>query len=323
MTSKIHVKDNLRFGSFKILGKTHTIPSQIITTLNLEHANSADRPNLNFGSNILEITELDLSRLDDESYQKIRIDEIKQMIKDHPDKLCIFGIKELKGKFKVNKEKNKFLINFQIACGFEIIHVYFKNIKSAKNDLIYFRNLVKSKKKFFVACVDEKLRPTIFESLYLNCLENKDEIISFFGRRFTPNNIDNFNLIKDRPKDDILRFSLSISKSNHDMANSIMYNILGFDCFSFSRRTPTNLKFKRLVALDGLDFHTLTKYTKLVCVLSGENLYYSSQKFKESQDYEYLPIYIHDMVKLNQLLKKLHRIYTSEELMALFGDRLP
>ncbi len=121
-------------------------------------------------------------------------------------------------------------------------------------------------------------------------------------------------------EDDILRFSLSISKSNHGMTNSIMYNVLGFDCFSFSRRTSTVTESKRLVALNRLYFDTLTKDTKLICVLSGENLYDSSQKFKESH-YEYLPIHIHDIVRLNQLLKKLHLIHIDKKLIKLFGDR--
>ena len=319
---RIHVEDNLRYGSFKILDITGKVPLQIMTSLNLEHANDADHPNFNFNTNILEITEMDPSRLDNEAYQNKRIGEIKQIIKDHPDKLCFLGIKGLKSNFRINKERNEFLIQFQIDCGFKLIHVYFKNIKNAKDDLIYFRNSVQSKKKYFVACVDEKLPTTTFESLYSNCLESKDEIISFFGRRPNSENIDNFNFIKTRINDNILRFSLSISKSNQDMANSIMYNVLGFDCFSFSRRIPTDIGFGGLVALNGLYFDTLTKDTELVCVLTGENLYDSTQRFKKHQNSEYLPIYIHDMVRLNQLLKELHVIYTNKELVKLFGYRL-
>ena len=323
MTFQLNVQDNFRFGTFDILGKTVTVPSQIITTLNLDHANAANCLNLDFGSTILEITELCPSKLvNDKSYQKIRIDEIKQIIKSHPDKLCIFGIKGIKNAFRVTKKANEFLIDFQIVCGFTHIHAYFTYNKNAKDDLIYFRNLVKSKKKFFVACVDEKLSPIIFESLYMDCLGNKDEIISFFGRRLTSNNIDNFNLISARLDDNILRLSLSISKSNYGMANSIIYNILGFDCFSFSRKVTTNQIFGRLVALDGLYFDTLSKNTKLICVLSGENLYDSSQNFKKSQNFEYLPIHIHDMIKLNQLLKKLHQTYTNKELTILYENRL-
>lgn len=318
LTFEIFIKNNMRSGTFEILGKKGQIPSQIITTLNIEQAKLAERPNFDFGSNILEITELDPSKLNDKSYQQIRIEQINQTIKDHPDKLCIFGIKGLK-KFRVDKEKNEFLIEFQIACGFNIIQAYFKNIRNAKDDLIYFRKLVKSKEKFFVACVDEKLPYAIFESLYLDCLENKDEIISFFGRRRNFQNDENYNLIQERLEDKILRFSLSISKSYQGMANSIMYNALGFDCFSFSRKISTNHRVGRLVALDKLRFKILIKNTKLICVLSGENLYDSSQKFKKTHKYEYLPIQVHDMVRLNQLLKKIHIIYTREKLLKLFN----
>ena len=59
---RIHVEDNLRYGSFKILDITGKVPLQIMTSLNLEHANDADHPNFNFNTNILEITEMDPSR---------------------------------------------------------------------------------------------------------------------------------------------------------------------------------------------------------------------------------------------------------------------
>lgn len=321
MVVRIDVEDGLRYGSFEILHIHDKIPLQVMTTQNLKHAVDADCPDFNFNTKILEIIEMEPLKLDDKIYRNKRIDEIKQIIKDHPDKLCFLGIKGLKSNFTINRERNEFLVQFQIDCGFKLIYVYFKNIKNANDDLIYFRNLVQSKKKFFVACLDEKLRSDVFESLYLDCLKTKDEIISFFGRRTNLKNIYNFNFIKGRLNDNVLRFSLSISKSNRSMANSVMYNVLGFDCFSFPQRIPTGIRFGRLVALDGLHFDTLNKDTKLTCVLTGDNLYDSTRTFKERQDSEYLPIYLHDMVRLNELLKKLHVIYTNRKLVELFGYR--
>ena len=157
----------------------------------------------------------------------------------------------------------------------------------------------------------------------LECIKNKDDVVSLFGRKPNVNNADNFNLISSRPTDNILRFSSSISKSVQGMANSVKYNILGFDCFSFSRRTPVETNFGRLEALDGLYFDTLTPYTKLVCVLTRESLYRASQKFRKNQKFAYLPIYIHDIVRLNELLEELHVIYNRRQLVVLFEDRNP
>ena len=321
MTVNIKHTNGLRHGTFSINGIKGSIPSQAITQINLDHAEQADEPNLDFGTKFLELLEIEPDKLNNKNYRKNIVKEFRQIIKKHHDKLCLLGIKGLKSGFGVDKEKNEFLIKFQIECGFKLIKVFFRHNEKTLDDFKYFRNLIQTKKKTFVACIDENMSSEIFELFYSECL-NQDDIVSFFGRRPNPDNVDNFDFIKNSPNDNIIRFSTSISKTNKNMSNSVIYNIAGFDCFSFSHRKPYKSPYGKLAALEGLYFNTLTADTPLICVLTGENLYTASQKFKENQDFEYLPIYIHDMVRLNDLLRELHVLYTRRTLIGEFGERI-
>ena len=323
MTVDISVKNGLRYGTYKIHGIEGTVPVQAITSVNLKHAEDADEPNFDFGTNILEIIEMEPQRLiDDTEYKKERILEIKQNIKDNPDKLCLLAFRGIKSSFRINKSQNELLIKFQMNCGFRLVKAFFRLNKNASNDMKEFRKIITSKKKTFVACIDEKLRPKIFKSLYLECIKNHDDIVSFFGRKLNEDNAPNFALLIARNNDNVIRLSSMIFKTNKNMINSVARNLLGFDCYSFLQKSPSDNEYFELVALDGLYFNTLTKDTPLVCALTEENLFTSSGRFKRNQQSPYLPIYIHDMVRLNELFKILHTKYTRKELIKLFGDRL-
>ncbi|MCH7561974.1 MAG: hypothetical protein IIC67_11550 [Thaumarchaeota archaeon] len=307
----------------KILGIRGNLTTQEITSVNLEHEIQADELNFDFGTNFLEIIEMEPDELmKNTKYRKKRIDEIKQMINDNRDMLCLLAIRGIKNKFKINKNENEFLIQFQIDCGFKLIKVFFRRNQKALEDFRYFRNIVTSQKKTFVACIDEKLRPKIFEFLYLKCVENHDDIVSFFGRMLNEKNAPNFGLLLGQDTDNIIRLNSMIYKTNKNMINSVARSLLGFDCFSFLQMTPNDNEYFELTALDGLYFNTLKKDTPLVCVLTGENLFTSSGRFKKNQDFPYLPIYIHDIVRLNELFKILHIKFTYKKLLELFEDRV-
>lgn len=322
MVVTIKTKNDLRFGTYEILGIKGTIPTQAITTVNLEHAKEADEPNFDFGTNFLEIIEMEPHRLiEEQNYCKMKTEEIKQIIQKHPNKLCLLALKGIKNEFRITKYENEFLMKFQIDCGFKFIKIFFRLKQNAVEDLKHFRNQVKSKKKIFVACIDEKLPSKIFESIYLNCVKEHDEIISFFGRQLNKDNASNFTLLISRETDKVIRLNSMIFKTNKGVINSVARNLLGYDCFSFLQKPANDNKYFKLVALDGLYFNTLTNDTTLICVLTGDNLYTSTRKFKKNQSFEYLPIYIHDIVRLNQLFVKLHTNYSRKKLLELFGDR--
>lgn len=323
LTVKITTKNGMRYGSYKIHNIKGTVPVQAMTSANLTHAEEADEPDLDFGTNILEIIEMEPQRLiDDVKYKREKIIEFKQNIKDNPDKLCMLAFSGIKSGFKINKTQNDLLIQFQMDCGFRLVKAFFRLNTNALADLKEFRKTITSKKKTFVACIDENLRPKIFESLYSECLTNHDDIVSFFGRRLNEDNAPNFALLIAQNDDNVIRMSSMISKNNKNMINSVARNLLGFDCYSFSQQLPRDTGYFELVALDGLYLNTLTKESPLVCVLNDENLYTSSGRFKRNDQSPYLPIYIHDMVRLNELFKILHTKYTRKELVKLFGDRL-
>ncbi len=319
----MHVKNGLRYGTYTINGKKGTVPIQAITSVNLQHAEDADVPEFNFGSNILDIIEPEPQKLiDDIEYRRERIQEIKQQIKNNRNKICLLAIKGIKSTFRINFSENEFLINFQIECGFQLIRVFLRLNRKAQKEMDDFRKIVASKKKTFVACIDENLRPKKFEYLYLECIKNKDDIVSFFGRKVTEDNSPNFAFLIERNQDNIIRFSSMISKTNNNMINSVARNLLGFDCYSFSQKTHSDTGYFELVALEGFYFNTLTKDTPLICELTQDNLFTSSGRFKRNQQSAFLPIYIHDMVRLNELFKTLHIRHSREELIALFRDSL-
>ena len=93
MTVNVKNKNGLRYGTFDIHGIKGSFPNQAITNVNLEQAEDADESDFNFGTNILEIIEMEPQRLiDDVEYKQERIIEIKQIIEKNPDKLCMFNL---------------------------------------------------------------------------------------------------------------------------------------------------------------------------------------------------------------------------------------
>ena len=291
----------------------------------------AGKPDLDFGTKILQIPEMEPARLDNETYRQERVNTIREFTKDNSGMLCLLAVGGIKSNFRINKAVNEMLIQFQLDCGFKLIQVFFNYVPDAMDDLRYFRNIIESKKKIFVACLNETLDSNLFKSLYLECIKRRDDVISFYGRQQNEKTARNFGWIRSRKNDHTIRLSSFISKSNNrminslisksnnrminllilknnnNMINSVIYHFLGFDCFSFSERIQSYVEFDYgLVALDGFHLDTLTIDTSLICVLTGENLYKSTQKFKKNLKSEYLPIYIHDIVRLNESFKTLH-----------------
>ena len=50
-----------------------------------------------------------------------------------------------------------------------------------------------------------------------------------------------------------------IFKTNNNMINSVARHLLGFDCYSFLQKDPSDTGYFELVALEGFYFNTLKK----------------------------------------------------------------
>lgn len=321
----------MRYGDFEIHGIKGTFPRQAITSTNLNHAKLFEDPYFDFKTNIVEIVEFQPKKLVNNSeYREKRRKIVSEMIEANQNKLCLFTIKGARGtSFKPNRENNESLINFQIDCGFTLIKVFFRYVRNAVENSRYYRSII-PKGKSFVAELDENLNHFTFRNLYLECYRNNDEIIAFFGRK--PRKSDskqihnrlNFAFISARKDDKILRLTSFASKSINGAVSSLIYNISGFDVYSFlTRRGSPNIPDYELNALNGFLYEPLTEDTTLICPITGKSLYDSSKEFEEKLDKSSLPVSVHDIVRLNELLDVLHENYTREQLLEILGNRIP
>ncbi len=312
----IRIDKGIRHGSFNINGINGSFPTQMITSRNLNHAKNMYFEPFDFKTKIVEIIEHCPKKLvNDEAYRKRRTEQISKIIQKHHHEyffmLVLGGIKSSSLKF--TKNNNEILIDFQKKCGFSFIKIFFKNTNNAK-EYDHYRTLIPRGK--FIAVLDENMPHNTFTSLYMKCLNNKDEIVGFFGREPSKNkklinNMLNFIFIKNRPYDKILRVSSFTSKSVNSIVLSLILNIYGFDAFSFrSNRLPSPKKNYPLKALSGLRYVELVSHTKLVCAITMKNLYQSSQEFGIKFGNTTVPPTTHDIVRLNEQFQKLHKKYT-------------
>jgi len=51
-------------------------------------------------------------------------------------------------------------------------------------------------------------------------------------------------------------------------------------------------------------------------------LYTSSKYFKEKKNRESLPVHVHTIFSLNNMLKDLHKFFSSDDLKEILADRL-
>lgn len=328
MTVDLSIKNGLRYLSFTQNKITVNSPQQAIVYANLGHVKAAKKPDFDFGTNFLELTEYKGKKLlEDPFYRNEQAKKFSQKIKNNSDKNLLFVINGAKTSLKFTREANRILINFQIKCGFKFIKAFIKYSTNAINDYQYYRSLVPKHCKF-VAQIDENINHTVFREIYRNCYEIKhDELICFFGRkpsRTQRYNRFNFNFIRSRRLDKIIRFTSSTAKANQGVTSSLVYYYYGFDVFSILARTwnPDMPEELELEALDGIVFEPLTKHTKLICPLRNESLYDSSKYFKEKNNRESLPISVYNVYHLNQLFRNLHKIFSANDLRNILADRI-
>jgi len=338
MTINVNHERGIRYGSFNINGIEGRFPIQAITSTNLNHTQYFENPNFDFKTKIVEIVDFFPKKLvNDPKYRENRIKTVSKMINEYPEYLFLFTVKGARANtyktksgisvkpFKFTKSDNVSLIKFQTECGFPLIKVFFKRVKSI-NDSEYYRSLIPNNQ--FVASLDENMSHNAFRTLYLECIDKGDEIISFFGRKPSTSkkqihNQLNFTFIAGRPNDKILRLTSFTSKAVDSAVSSLIYNWYSLDVYSFmTRRGNQDIDEYEMRVLDGFYYKPLLKNTNLVCPITGKNLYQSSKDFERKFDKSSIPVTTHDIVRLNEQFEVLHEKYSREEIQEILGDRI-
>ena len=325
----IKVDNGIRHGTFEIAGTNGEFPVQAVTSTNLNHAVRTKFAPFDFKTRMAEAVEFELQKLvDDPQYRERRQRRIASMIQDHPEYLFLFTGNSIKGSaFKFTRENNMALIDFQLKCGFKLIKVFFKRASSIMDDYEYFRREVPDRR--FVTALDENIKPMHFSRIYKDSIRRGDEVIAFFGRvpKFNMNKNEtyshvNFLFLKNHKEDKILRLASGIPKSISGVASSVVYCWVGIDAFSFAtRRGNPNVADYKLMALNRFHYERLVPDTKLVCAITGKNLYDSSQYFQRKYKSSSVPVSTHNIVRLNQRIKRLH-ILRAEQLETIINNKV-
>ena len=328
MTINVSVKNGNRYGSLGVNGVTHSFPTQSITSTNLNHREHFDNPDLDFRTKICEILEFFPERLiQDSRYRNDRFKKISHIIDGNPGYLFLFAPTTLKSSankknsLEFTREANKFLINFQKECGFPFIKVFFKS-KDSINDSNYYRSFVA--KNMFVACIDENMFSPNFSTLYQESLDEGDQIVSFFGRlpsKRNLHNLDNFSFLSGRPEDKILRLASCIDKSRDNKVLSFLYHVFGIDACSFSTRRGSSayIKSNELRVVDRFSYRPLTRDTKLICPITGDNLFESCENFT-GKNKRHLPVATYNIITLNEQFKRYPHLYNKIYIQNMFSN---
>jgi hypothetical protein len=314
--------EGIRHGSFSIHGIGERFPTQIITSTNLWHANDMRVPGFNFRTNVLEIHVPSRKKLlEDPDYREEQIKKISRIIRQHPDKLCMFVLVGIRSK-KISKQANFDLIQFQIDCGFKIIRVFLQYNRDALETAQEYRSHIPEDKTIMYV-LDEKLNPPVFEKLYLDAYQSHhDEIIGFIGRvpKRTNNNIRlNLLFIKDRHEDQIIRLVSFTKKWYGGVASSLILHLFGFDLYSFKTGTWRKVPIEEIRVLSQFSSQFLTRDSDFVCVVTGNSLYDSSVAM-DAEGKSFVPASIHNIVRLNQSFETLEENYTRPQLELIAGD---
>ena len=354
MAIELEIGNDQRYGTFDIRGIKGTFPTQAITSTNLNQRKSALQSSklspetkaafkkLDFGTKIVERIEFDPHRLvNSPDYRKSMIKNASKMIGDHPGYLFLFTLQGIKshrggiGPFQFTRNNNRILIDFQLECGFDLIRVFFNSGQNV-DDHAYYRKLVPDKR--FLACLDENMVNRYFKTVYRDCLEKGDEMISFFGRKpsskTSKHNMFNFTFLRSQKYDKMIRVVSSIQKSTDGLVNSLLYKWYEMDVISFmTNKGDPHYRGFVPKALDMWKYNPLLQNTKLRCVITNQNLFDATKEFGSIEnsvggayDRFYngstVPISVHDIVRLNQQLSTLHEQYTQKQLRKILGDRI-
>lgn len=324
MAVYIHHKNGIRYGNFVIHGITGHFPQQAITSTNLNHAKYVNKPQLDFGTNFLEIIEkFPAKLLADYTYRNDRSKTISKIIQQNPDKLCLLLLNGART-IRITKDDNLTLIKFQNDCGFQLVKVFFKNNRNAlENSREYRRQTLRDKS--LVIVIDENLNHSTFKKLYTDAYNHGDEIIGFLGREPKKSNDEqklNFQFLSSRENDRVIRLVSFIRKSSAGVVSSLIYHLFGLDVYSFITRFGNpNIPQMKINVLDKFTYKPLTRSGNFTCVVTHTNLYNSSKRF-EKENRSSIPISIHDIVKLNKEFSKLQEKYTRIQLELIAGKRI-
>ena len=313
-------------GEFDIMGIKGTFPTQAITSTNLNHFKKSAYT-VNFKTNIVMFIEFEPNKLlTDPEYRERQKKQFCNKISKNPGYLYLFTLNNLKStdtekRTNFTRDNNEILINFQKDCGFSLITAFFNtsNIDLIK-DSQYYRTLIPEHQ--FIACLDEHLYFDLFKALYLECLEQGDKAISFFGRTPNKKNTNSslkLSLLRGRSQDKILRLASCIEKSTNGVANSLTLHWYGYDAYSFRTILPSSTMPKKWEqqVLEEFRFKSLSSMPSAVCVITKKKLQESVRDFTSDPS---APVATYNIVKLNENFKRFKKKYDVKKIRKILGD---
>ena len=325
MTTETKIRNGIRYGETTLSGVRVRLPTQAMTSTNVNHARDAGVPDFDFKTKFLVVLEKYPRRLiSDVEYRKRRVDIVRKTLQDNGDKIAVFEVKGSKS-LKPTKDENSALIRFQLACGFKYVTAFFGTEKNWADNFAAYRDTLPAGIEL-APVLDLNLKHETFIGLYELALREKCEVICFMGRNPSRTNRDNklnFEFIRSRAEDRVVRAALSINKSNNGLLNTLVFLRYRFDVCSFlTRYGNQNIVDYKLSAVKDSDIVKVEDNPDLRCVVRGGSLHDSCVYFGREMNKSSLPVQIHDVVVTNELLERAHDTFTEEQLAALLSERL-
>ena len=316
MEVKIRISENsIRYGKFSFGTTEGKVPTQCITTTNLNHLHKVGAT-LDLGTRILEIYWLgNLKDLDDANeFNKIS-NRFAGILSKNKDKICLLLPQSMRSR-RVNKRINLLLIKLQIEAGFKFIKVFLKHNRDAIENLNQYMKLV-PQGRFLLPVIDEKLNNEVFKALYIQALKADLPIIGFLGRDLGRNITvnDNHLFIRGRKHDNVIRLISDIEKSTaNGNAKSLLFKWLGYDAFTFKTRIGSYHTSAQLRTFRGFKYVPIENNRDMPCVIYPDSKLYDTSDSFSGQRMETVPLSINNIIELNKHFKRLHEHSTEKKL---------
>lgn len=256
MAIDVKNKNGIRYGEAVLSGISVRLPTQAETSTNYNHAKDAHVPSFDFKTKLFVVIERSPRKLlTDAEYRKRRIGVVQELLQKNSDKISVFELNGSKN-MEPTKDENLALIRFQLACGFTYVTTFFGTVKFWSENFKSYKAMMPDGVEL-VPVIDLNLEHEVFVQLYELALLEKCSIVGFMGRKLSKNNLDNqlnFEFLHSRKDDAVVRFALSIAKSNNGLLNTLVYLRYRFDACSFlTRYGNQNVSEDMISALKGAE----------------------------------------------------------------------
>lgn len=319
MEVDVRVGNGNRHGNFSYGSIYGNVPSQAMTTANINHMRVVRNNNINFKTPFLEVLfRKDFSMGDNSVWLGMEIRKMSKLITDNPNKVCLMSMVGARSK-RLSRADNKFLIRLQNRAGFNFIRVYMKRNRGALEELDEYFDCI-PEGKMLVPVLDENLKNTTFKELYSKCIKTGLPIIGFLGREIADANKRNYLFIGSRKKDNVIRIVSDLTRrTKSGMPKPILYNYLGYDVCSFtSRQTRYTLRTQPLQVIDGLRFVNVQNNRSIPWIMGDDQRLVDVVETYREYGQETVPCSICSIIRLNESFQSMHTTTSYEEL----GDLL-